>query len=290
MFEGNRVVVGIPSGRKRYLQVLLPYLLDARASMVDEVQLWVNTDNEDDLAFFVDVEKQFAPRIVRVTVPNKLRPGVYNAQRKHVQYNDTICHFYRATVDLNTIYIKLDDDMVYVHPDFFTNLLTELWREKDRCYLFIANMFNVAITTKLYQNAGVIGTDHGVCTGDLRCPVACTDGKFAVFMHEEFLKLYQADELNKLCFDSYDIKGRQRIGAIAYTGKTFDRFHGVVDSSDEKYITQELNKIWLEPIRLVGDALISHFASAHQVAELEDNSNVLERYREICIKETGRVL
>lgn len=288
MFQGQRVVVCIPSGRKRYLRCLIPYLLDKRADIVDEVQLWVNTDVDEDLAFLQELETRFAPRIKRVTVLNKLRPAVYNEERKHVQYNDTICHFYRSTVEKDTLYVKLDDDMVYVHPDFFPNLCAEALKERERCYLFICNMFNVSMTTKIHQGAGVVSTEQGTCTGDLRCPVACTDGRFAVFIHERFLDMYAHDELAKLSFESFDVRGRQRIGAIAWFGEMFTVFKGIIDSADEKYLTQELGKMVApKPMRVVGNALVSHFASAHQLAELEDNSDVLERYRAICVNETG---
>lgn len=287
MFNDRRIIVCIPCGRKRYLRALIPYLLNDRASIVDQVQLWVNTDVPEDLGYLQELEHGFPHRLKRISNPGRIVRERYDTTRANFIFADCIHHFYRQTVEPKTIYVKLDDDMCWLHPDCLTNLCAELLREETRCFLVSCNVVNVALTSWKYQQMGVLGTDAGVCTDNARCAVGCVDGNFARYLHERFLELHAANEVERLYFDSFDVVGRVRIGAVAYTGETFARFGGVVDRADEKDLTQCIAPRLGMPMRICGDALISHFSSAHQRAVLEDETDILERYRLIAVKETG---
>lgn len=287
MFKNRRIVVCIPSGREKYLRILLPFLLSDRSKIVDEVQLWVNTNVPKDLAYLQSVGTKFAPKVKNVANDGLIVRGTYDIVRSNFLFADSVCHFYRKTIEPNTIYVKLDDDMCWIHPDFFENLCADLLLVENRCFFVSANVMNIATSSKIYQDMGVLGVDAGISTGDARCPVACIDGKFAKYLHERFLELYAANETEKLYFTSYEATGRHRIGAIAYTGETFARFGGCVESADEKDLTQVISRRFGMPMRTCGNALICHFASAHQRALLEDETDILDRYLAIATKETG---
>src|SRR5271170_5486717 len=118
MFQGRKVVICVPSGRYRYLRVLLPYLLAPRfADVIDEIQLWVNTDVASDLEYFIRMEKTF-PRVKRVLQRGPLTKLLYDAKRDHWQFNDGIYRFYAGCVEPQTLYCKIDDDICFVHDDF----------------------------------------------------------------------------------------------------------------------------------------------------------------------------
>ena len=50
MYAGHRVIVNIPSGRQRHMELLIPYLLRER-NIIDEVHLWLNTDDATDMEY-----------------------------------------------------------------------------------------------------------------------------------------------------------------------------------------------------------------------------------------------
>jgi len=287
MYKDRRVVVCVPCGRKKYLRVLLPFLLSERAKIVDEVQLWINTDVTEDLQYLKTVSDQFANKLRRVVNDGQIVRAAYDAARSNFIFADSICFFYKKTVEPDTIYIKLDDDMCWIHPDFFVNLCDDLIANEDRCFFVSANVMNIATSSKIYQDMGVVGTEAGICTSDARCPIGCIDGKFAKYLHERFLELHANDEVEKLYFESYEATGRHRIGAIAYTGETFAKFGGHVSAADEKDLTQIIARRLGLPMRTCGNALICHFASAHQRALLEDETDILDRYLKIATIETG---
>lgn len=280
MLADRKVIVCIPSGRYKYLRILLPYLLNEQNSkIVDEVQLWVNTNAEIDLAYFEKVEQNFTI-VKRVFVRGTLKNDVH-------QFNDYVYRFYKNCTSPDTVYVKMDDDICYVHHDFLENFVKITIECEQSNLACVGNVFNVPYVTKLLQEKGVITDVAGKSTGDPRCPIACVDGKFAANIHDQFLNLIEQNQIEKLFFDSHNLKGRQRIGAMAWTGKNFALFNGEVLPSDEVDLTTTIpNKLGM-PLHIVGNAVVSHFAFSHQRDFLESKTDVLERYLRLSIDMNG---
>jgi len=289
MFEGRRVVICVPSGRYRYMRVLLPYLLSSRhADVVDEIRLWVNTDVKSDLDYFIRMEKTF-PRVKRATHDGPINKALYDAKRNHWQYNDSIYRFYAGCIEPNTLYCKLDDDICYVHDDFFKHMFRAVIDRQARNYACVGNVYNIPYTSKLLQERGTLDVLMGESTGDPRCPIACTNGEFAAHIHKHFLKLAETGKVEDLYFDSHYLTGRQRIGAMAWSGESFKQFGGRVGPRDEVELTTRIPEALLKPLWIVGDAVVTHFAFSHQRAVLEDQTDTLARYLALSVKLNGDV-
>ena len=68
MFDGYRVVCVTPAGRRRYMKLLAPLVL--ACDLVDRYDIWVNTSDAGDLAFFeglarLDDRVRLVPRRMR---------------------------------------------------------------------------------------------------------------------------------------------------------------------------------------------------------------------------------
>lgn len=289
MFQGHRVVVCVPSGRYRYLRVLLPYLLSERvSSVVDRINLWVNTDVESDLAYFERMEQKF-PKITRVFHGGALDKKLYDAKRDHWQYNDSVWRFYSNCVEPDTIYCKMDDDICYVHEDFFPHMLSAVLEREKMNYACVGNVFNIPHVSQVLQESGTLDTRLGTSTGNPRCPIACTNGEFAAHIHKRFLEIVDEDNVSSLYFDSHYLTGRQRIGVMAWTGRSFQQFGGRVGPRDEVELTTKIPETLLKPLWMVGDAVACHFAFSHQRAVLEDQTNVLGKYLQLGIRLNGDI-
>jgi hypothetical protein len=290
MYDGYRVIVCIPSGRYRYMRVLLPYLLSERHAMIiDEIHLWVNTDIEPDLRYFERMEQTFPSKIKRIFACGNLNKVLYDADRNHYQFNDSIYRFYKACVDPSCIYVKIDDDICYVHDDFFKNILRSTLARESTNFACVGNVFNIPYVSKLLQDDGRLGTELGLSTGDPRCPIACADGNFAAYIHEQFLQKASEGRTSDYFFSSRVLRGRQRIGTLAWTGRSFKAFGGQVGPQDEIELTTRIPDMLGKPLWMVGDALLSHFAFSHQRAVLEDKTDILQRYQALSIKLNGDV-
>jgi hypothetical protein len=289
MFQGHRVVVCVPSGRYRYLRVLLPYLLAERfADIVDEIQLWVNTDVQSDLDYFVRMAAAH-PRVTCVPNPGPLNKGLYDARRDHWQFSDGIFRFYAGCIDPDALYLKVDDDICFVHDQFFSHALRDVLAREQTNYAVVGNVFNVPHVMKVLQDRGTIDNRLGHSTGDPRCPFACTSGEFAADIHRQFLEIVRLNDLECLYFDSHALTGRARIGVMAWAGRSFQQFGGRVDPRDEVDLTTKIPERLLKPLWIVGDALVCHFAFSHQRAVLEDQTHILDEYLALSIKLNGDV-
>jgi hypothetical protein len=267
--------------------VLLPYLLaDRNSSIVDEIHLWVNTDAKSDLEYFARMEREHL-KIKRVYCSGELVKALYDATRDHWQFSDGIFRFYRGCVADQTIYVKIDDDICFIHDQFFTNMCNAVLTRESTNYACTANVYNVPHVTKILQDRGTIDDTLGHSTGNPRCPFACTNGEFAGHLHEQFIQFVRNGNLEALYFQPHQIEGRQRIGVMGWTGQSFKQFDGQVGPRDEVELTTSIPEKLLKPLWIVGDALVCHLAFSHQRAFIEDRTNILKTYLDISIMLNG---
>ncbi|KXJ90607.1 hypothetical protein Micbo1qcDRAFT_205428 [Microdochium bolleyi] len=111
--EGIKIVGMVFFGRKRTVDVLDCYLhqnLAANGGYVDEFWFMVHTDVKDDMAWLEELVSK--------------NPGVYKMVGKGVcdQGRSYECLWSYAVED-KTMYIKIDDDIVYIHPDAIPQLV-----------------------------------------------------------------------------------------------------------------------------------------------------------------------
>ncbi|MBA3922196.1 MAG: hypothetical protein H0X31_11035, partial [Nostocaceae cyanobacterium] len=72
MFENYKVVAVTPSGRQRYLEILIPYILKDKG-IIDEYHLWVNTSDASDISYIESLQNKF-PSFIKLVwsslIPN----------------------------------------------------------------------------------------------------------------------------------------------------------------------------------------------------------------------------
>jgi len=278
MFNNHNVVVCIPAGRERYLRILIPYLLK-HGTIIDHFNFWVNTNVQSDICYIESLIK-IDNRIKLVYNTNVI--ATYNSRADQIQFNNSINEFYVHCIDDDTIYFKIDDDICYIHENFFEKMCTEKLDNADT-FLVLANMLNCSHTSKIYQNAGVVSRDHGTCDGTTRCSAGFFSGHFAKHLHETFLNVQLSGDIDKFMFKSCNVPAQhQRIGAICFAGRDFAKF-SKFQHSDEAYISTDIPLALKKMNRFCGNAFVCHFAFSHQRVVAE-NSNLLERYYELSQK------
>ena len=110
--KNYKIVVVTPAGRKKYMEILLHYIL-MQQQIVDEYRIWVNTNNEDDITWFKELRIKYPSLITLEFLPPKIQ----------VNGNLTICDFFKNTIDEDTIYLRLDDDIVWMEKDFVEKII-----------------------------------------------------------------------------------------------------------------------------------------------------------------------
>jgi len=177
MLNNHKVVVCTPAGRKEYLEILIPYILRDR-HFVDEYQLWANTDNKEDLDYIKYIGNSY-PDFIKVISRNP-NIGVKTS-------NFSIFQFFAKCIDQDTVYIRLDDDIVFVENDALRKL-AEFRINNPNYFLVYGNIINNAICSHLHQRFGAIDTKLGNVGYSCTDPIGWNNPKFAKYAHRSFIQ------------------------------------------------------------------------------------------------------
>ena len=288
MIEGKRVVVWTPYGRERTVSLLAEYMKrDHARGIVDEWWLCENTDPEQssDIVYMYKLAlgNSFISRMERPADCPRLFPKQRNTG-----------YFYRYMTDPDTVYVRLDDDIVYVHEDAIERMV----RHRLEAQVGVATfpvMWNNAIITYFLQNAGIVPREWGEAKMYCMDPIGWADGQFAVKLHHLLLDALESGdphEIEKL-FLYHDMQlpvGMQfSVSAFASLGSMYAGLDepGVLMPSEEEswHTIHEPQRIG-QPNVVHGNALVAHYTFFPQKGIVEA-SDVLDRYRALAQKVNG---
>jgi hypothetical protein len=252
MYNNYKVKVLIFAGRKDTMSILIPQI---RSEFIDEIIIGVNTTNQEDLNYIYSLKKT-EPKITYLEVPNNIRRCSQESFR----------FFYTKMEDEDTIYFKLDDDLIYIEPGYFEKTL------KFRCehpeyicvYPMIINnplcnyLLNDDIPMKYNKNniaefMFATWKDPDVAEHLLRLFVQFKDEKFWHINNFEFGKEYNFHL-------SYGRLIRPSINAICFFGKDFKDLNVKnYPNDDEEFLTNQVFNCGRKSV-IYGDTLVTHYA------------------------------
>ncbi|OTB12551.1 hypothetical protein K445DRAFT_37646, partial [Daldinia sp. EC12] len=140
---GIKVIGMVFYGRKRYVDILDCYLqqnLALNGGYFDEVWFMAHTKDEDDVAWIEDLVKK--------------TPGYKIVGKDKCEGESYKCLWTYAVED-KTIYVKIDDDIVYIHPDAIPQLVhTRI--ALPHPYAISSNLVNSPVTGMEQYHYGAI--------------------------------------------------------------------------------------------------------------------------------------
>lgn len=264
-----RCVVVTPAGRREYLALLHAHLLRQRAHF-DEWHLWLNTQVQEDIDFMRQLERDHAPWIKVVTDPESdPKAGNMNIHR-----------FFKYATDDRTVYIRLDDDVVYLEDDFIRKLYAERLRNRDY-FLVYANIINNAVISHMHQRSGTFAYPdllEPTCMGN-----AWSNPAIAEELHRQFLADARAGNVRRWhrSFAQFETTQRVSINAIAFFGSVFKRIQVGADEEDWLSVAHP-REAGLKNL-VVPSAICAHYAFHTQRAHL-DKTDILEQYRRLAAR------
>ena len=265
-YLGRQVVVVTAAGRRRYMEVLARYI---DGSIVDRWDLWLNVkEDRGDLAWLKSIE---GPHVRAVEIQHGPKHGT----------NYEIRNFYPHAADAETIFCRLDDDIVWLAPDFFAKLLDCRLANLDPL-LVSANVVNNAICGHLQQRAGAFGFGAGTVGYNCLDPVGWKDQHHAEYVHRAFLANPNADRWRTQDWILYAGE-RFSINAICWFGADMAKIiqTGGVGEDEEEWLTYQYPRQSKRPNMICGSAVASHFAFYTQRKHL-DATDVLDGYRKLA--------
>lgn len=263
-----KVVLIVPVGRARTLRLLLPHLLAARAHY-DYCELWMNACwDVDDITYIRDQVRKHAGTFVL-----KDDGGSEPDKQQFKHYG----RYYKTLGADDTIYVKLDDDVIWMSPDAIQKLVEER-RRLTHPLIIVGNTVNNAFCNFQHQRKGVYSPEWTLEGFRAKHNY---DGEFAEFAHQTLMRHIRKDSTYVYQFESC-ARAHERIPNHVYAFFGRDISWSL---DDEAHIGEGLSDTD-RPVWIQGDGgLFAHFAYGEQWGYM-DSTETLREYRALA-KEKG---
>lgn len=258
-----KVIGIIPAGRRRYLELLDLYLR-AAVPLVDEVHLWLNTNDPRDIAFIRGLARNH-PKFYKIIEPTGEVGGVSRLRQFYI----------RNCASSDAIYIKIDDDICYIHPDAFRELVA--YRASHPGYFLVgANVVNCAMPDFLSGRAQRASSK--ILNGEV-CGPSWTDPGIAGRMHLDFLlDLAHGKLARHTDFSPHETADQFSINFVAWMGDGFQPAAEEMGDEDERYLCSEVTGKRGCTNVIIPGAVVAHFAYYTQRDHM-DASGILSYYK-----------
>lgn len=270
-----RVISVTPAGRRRYLAALVPHLLRQR-HVIAEHHWWLNTADQADIQYIRDVTAQHPDffKICAKPVDPRLNMG------------ESIWRFFRHYVEPGTLYIRFDDDIVYMADDAVANLVRRRLTHREPL-LVVGNIVNNAVCAHFQQRAGLIPKEWGLVQNECLDRNGWRRGPFPRKLHELFLSELRQGREQRWKEIPLPIDGRRRfsINVISWLGDDLRQLPELATDhiDEEPFLTETLPARFGRPNVACSTALFAHFAYYTQRPYLEWTwPELIDHYRRIA--------
>lgn len=277
MIESKRLVTITPVGRKKYIELLYPYLL-RDSYIIDQHIFWITTEEKEDVAFAKELCSKY-PSFFSMEWQRKDRipDSKYYINDLYLTHNET-----------NTVYVQLADDICWIDPCAI-GTLAAFRIANPEYFLIYPLIINTSITTSIYQSMGIIPiylSGYWNWQDRHNLDLKKCDGLAGHVIHESFFrKIDQGAETN-LKLDKYHISYDQFVSgqSFCWLGSDIMYFANPLNVYDRDFLSciepKSLGKISC----ICGGSLMSHFSFSNQQNFLLDNTFVYNRYRDMSTK------
>jgi hypothetical protein len=243
------------------MEILGRYVLRGRP-LIDEWRLWWNTHDEQDQQYIRQLQQRHPDFI---TIEDR---GFT------LDYHEGHRRFFEGCNDINTIYIKVDDDIVFIDEACIENLLSCRVRNPEPFVVF-ANTINNALNSHFLQQNFKLPTNWEQVAHTCMDFYGWKSPEFAKKLHEYFLSKDPSD----FYMPDVELRERTSINFLAWFGEDFKKHFDFKWGDDEDYLSFQRPFELHRPTMICGDAVVSHFAYFTQ-RDLLDSTDILQRYAE----------
>ncbi len=257
------------------MEILLRYLIRAKsAGEFDRWILWLNTQDAGDLEYMQSLAEQYD------FIETRPLPIPF----------DGVCSihvFFRQCVDDNTVYVRLDDDIVYIERAAIDRLI-QFRIANPQYFLVIGNVVNNAVMSYIHQSQGAVGQALGRTDYSCMAELGWKRPDFAHYVHTQFLSQLKCGNVDRFRFPKWVLHDFERvsINCISWLGREFKQFEGRVDRAEEYWLTVPKPRALNRPNCIFGEVLFAHYAFSTQRPEL-DLTDILRQYEAIAPSQAG---
>ena len=265
MDKRKRVIITI-THRLDTIHILEKYLIKQRQNY-DEWHLWVNSDNEE-------IKTELSKIDASIIRPSVFKPedGLHN-----------LYHFYQTdSMDHNTNYLKLDDDIVWLEPNFIDKIFNYREYYQNNYFLIFSNIVNNAIISNIQMRFGNFLWNNNTFYNYLD-PTGWANPLFAEELHRKFLNHINDNTYNLWHFNKWILDWREMvsINSVCWSGEDFSKVIPYMQGVDEFWINTYGPSMTNKNSVILGDIICSHYAFHPQKQHL-DSTDILEHYKKLA--------
>src|SRR5882757_4673576 len=271
--RGYKVSIVIPAGRQRYLELLIPSILQQDGW--DELKIWINTTSPQDLDYINSLPSM--DKRISLSQPPLYPPNG----------NKTIGQFFQGCISPDTVYIRFDDDICFIERDLIKNL-AKFRADNPEPFLISPVVINNAIISYVHQVLGKLFNPIQL-TANCLDPIAWNNPAFAEQLHRLFLAVLAENNIDHFKFPSRPIAiNRFSINCISWLGSEFAKFDGLVPfRADEEEFLSVTKPTQLGKFNYIfGGGVVSHFSFFTQREHL-DKTDIFDLYKELLQKNSS---
>lgn len=265
------------------MRINLPYL--QRHPLVDEIIIGDNIVNPEDRSYVMNAHREF-PKIRYVgQLENYEALHKANPTLSSLQY----WNFYLHAADLAAVYLKFDDDIVYIGEGCIENMLARRFSDPLKLLIY-ATTVNNPLANLLFDKTDLSAPNLGeTMYGKF------SDLDYAVSLHRRFL----ADPSSFRLADDFEFAGeytfplpnhglyiRPSINAICWFGFDMRNWISLRNrirfiSDDEQFMCKDLFDTYDMKSVMIKDAVVSHYSFGSQKGLKEYEKEFLPQYAKL---------
>ena len=291
------------TGRWEFLKIQFPYLfanLKGNGGVLDKivyVMMNYKNDTHDNLVRLKNVVNRLSGQDI-LSMDYMGHPPGYVLPKGHPLHDGLYAAAYMnvlqdITQNPTNRYFKIDDDVIYIHPGTFENMII---RENTSCTIRFANIAGANWRCSYIHQTMGLYNDRNLNPNGLQfgfSPLAdCGwhSAECAKLSLNTFLSLHKKQQLNRYLFDTVFLEDKRRfsINFFMISNRTINRKAlaeslPIYNDDEEWWTVRYVQKI--DPHCVVGSSLVVHFSYHTTINTLLKDTNLIKEFEHIAYGE-----
>jgi len=251
-----KLIIVTPAGRERYMRLLSHYVLASPA--VTEWHLWDNCRTVGDRRYL----RQLAASDPRCKLKERADAD---------GTTESIGDFFRFCDDAEALYLRLDDDIVFVESNLFERFIAKAQTAAGDALWFSPLVINNGICNWMLQHFSRVVIEGPVTCGAM-CPYSWAFASFPAALHPVFIDAVRRKRLADFRVPDREVRlSRFSINALGFFGRDKmaigDMFYPP-DRNEEEWLSAILPAKLNKGGKIFGDLAVAHFSYYTQEQQL----------------------
>lgn len=254
--------------------------------------MWCNTTKQSDIDYIYSLKERYNYiKIIPLKEDYEWLPGGNVGIAKGFRFEGgipvyacTVSYFYRFCLDENSVYLKIDDDIVFIKKDSIKNIFDFRINNKEN-FLVYGNTINNVAMNYLHQKSGALPYSFGDINFSSVDHLGLYDGNFVESCHRNFFEKLSSNFIDNYYFDPLILKDYNHVAiqVIAWHGRELKKLDGIIPmgENDENYLSVGRPKEIEVPNIIYGNGLFCHYSSATTRPHI-DGTDILSQYERIA--------